>query len=336
MAPVDVFSEGTGEVTAAPAFLILDTESVPDGRLLNLVKYPGKNLTPAEAVCKAQAEARERAWNGSDFLPVTFQYPVAVCIIRVGSDFRLQAITCLDAPHFHPQRIVEDFWRGLACYQDKYKNRVRLVTFNGRTFDLPLLEMAAFRYGCSGRSYFDSSRNRYHGGLDLLDWLTNYGAYRLAGGLDLLSKILGKPGKMEVSGDQVYALYLADKLQEINDYCMFDTLDTYFVFLRTRVLAGEISLQEEAALVERARNWLIEKVAELPALGQYLANWGYWQPWPAVTAGRREPRSGAAPGPVARSSLPERQQSPDEEVPDAPEGQQAFLRLGRPASEMAP
>src|SRR6267378_3072957 len=29
-----------------PAFLVLDTESVPDGRLLASVKYPDDNLTP--------------------------------------------------------------------------------------------------------------------------------------------------------------------------------------------------------------------------------------------------------------------------------------------------
>ncbi len=281
MAAVDVFSSGTGEIGVPPGYLILDTETVPDGRLLSMVKYPGEHLTPEQAIAKAQAEARERSWNGSDFLPVSFQYPVAVCILRVGADYKLQALTCLDAPHFQPRRIVEEFWRGLACYQERYRNTVRLVTFNGRGFDLPLLELAGFRFGCCGRTYFDNSRHRYNGGLDLLDWLTNYGAYRLTGGLDLLSKLLGKPGKMDISGDQVYALYQAGKKQAINDYCMFDTLDTYFVFLRTRVMAGEISLACEAALVETAKLWIMETVAKLPALQQYLDNWGEWKPWPA-------------------------------------------------------
>ena len=77
-----------------------------------------------------------------------------------------------------------------------------------------------------------------------LDWLTNYGGCRLSGGLNLLSKILGKPGKMEVAGDQVYGMYQAGKLKEINEYCAFDTLDTYFVFLRTRVLTGDLTLDQ--------------------------------------------------------------------------------------------
>ncbi len=227
---------GTTPVTA---FLILDTESVPDGRLIAQVKYPGEQLTPEEAIAKAQAEARQLSPTGSDFLPVTFQYPVAVCVVRVGADLRLQAVTCLDEPHFRPREIVSKFWRGLDFY------RAKLVSFNGRGFDLPLLELAAFRYGCSAQGHFSSSRNRYGGNhLDLMDWLGNYGACRLAGGLDVLAKLVGKPGKMDVSGEQVYEMHRAGRHQDVNDYCLFDTLDTYFVFLRTRVLNGDLSLEQ--------------------------------------------------------------------------------------------
>jgi predicted PolB exonuclease-like 3'-5' exonuclease len=275
----DDFGKATGDT--APAFLIIDTESVPDGRLLSRVKYAGENLTTEEAVQRAQAEARDRSLTGSDFVPVSFHYPVAVCILRAGSDLSLQAVTCLDAPSFRPRKIVEAFWAGIAAYKEKYKERVKLVTFNGRTFDFPLLELAAYRYGCQARDYFLSSRNRFGGGhIDVMDWLTNFGALRLAGGLDLLSKLLGLPGKMDVSGDQVYALHCDGQAQAINDYCMFDTLDTYFVFLRTRVLTGEITLEQEHILVRRAKSWLESKTAELPALAQYLAHWGEWNPWP--------------------------------------------------------
>src|SRR5262249_14367821 len=147
MRPGEVFPREATDNAPAPAFLIMDTESVPDGRLLALDKFPGEQLTPEEAVARAQAEARDRSLSRSDFLPVTYQYPVAVCILRVGSDFALQALTCLDAPFFRPRKIVEGFWTGLASYKEKYKDRVKLVTFNGRCFDLPLLEFAAFRYG---------------------------------------------------------------------------------------------------------------------------------------------------------------------------------------------
>jgi predicted PolB exonuclease-like 3'-5' exonuclease len=277
MASIDNSQPINSEEIKFPGFLILDTESVPDGRLLRLVKYPGQEMTDAEAVTRAQIEARERSSYGSDFLPCTFQYPVAVCVIRVGADFRLQNIKCLDAPQFRPAEIVREFWRGVGLLP-----AAKIVSFNGRGFDLPLLEMAAFRYGCCARNYFQNSRNRFNGNhLDLLDWMSNFGASRLAGGLNLLSKILGKPGKMAVAGNQVYAMHLEGKKQEINDYCMFDTLDTYFAFLRTRVMTGELTLAEEQVLVrEEAKSWIVSKVEELPALKQYLDNWGDWEAWP--------------------------------------------------------
>jgi predicted PolB exonuclease-like 3'-5' exonuclease len=269
----------TGETP--PAFLIIDTESVPDGKLLAKCKFPSDNFTPEQAIAKAQDDARENSPNGSDFLPVTYHVPVAACVIRASADYALQAITCLDAPQYRPRKIVEQFWSGLVSYRSKYRDRIRLITFNGRGFDLPLLELAAFRYGITGRDYFLNSRKRYEGWhIDLMDWLTNFGAYRLVGGLNLLSKLLGKPGKMSVQGDQVYQMHVAGKSQEINDYCMFDTLDTFFVLLRTRVLTGDLTLEQEHEKVVLAKKWLENKTAELPALTQYLANWGDWEPWP--------------------------------------------------------
>jgi predicted PolB exonuclease-like 3'-5' exonuclease len=255
-------------------FLVFDTESVPDGRLLARVKYPNEELTPEQAVARAREEARVASRDGSDFLPVTFQIPVAVCVVRVGTDFSIQGVTMLDAPHFRTEEIVRRFWRGVNHYQ-----QARLVTFNGRGFDLPLMELAAFDHGCSARNYFHTTRNRFHGmHTDLMDWLSNYGAYRMAGGLNMLARrgAGGRPvacGKMDVAGDKVYEMWQAGKLQEINDYCLFDTLDTYFVFLRTRVLLGEFNGAEEEAIARRARIWLGHKAEEIPKLAEYLRAW---------------------------------------------------------------
>jgi predicted PolB exonuclease-like 3'-5' exonuclease len=197
-------------------------------------------------------------------------------VLRVGADFSLQALKCVDAPLYRPREIAKSFWLGLSFY-----TKCKLVTFNGRCFDLPLLELAAFRYGCPAREYFARGRNRYNGDLDLMDWFTNFGASRgFPGGLDVLAKLIGKPGKMDVSGDQVYEMYKAGKYQEINDYCMFDTLDTYFIFLRTRVLTGDITPEQEIELIARAKKTLETQSAELPALKQYADNCTECNPWP--------------------------------------------------------
>src|SRR5687768_8188541 len=191
MASVELQAHSGSETATRTAFLVVDTESIPDGRLLNLVKYAGQELTDEQAVEKAQEEALQNTEGRSDFIPYSFQLPVAVCVARVGTDFSLQAVACLDTPLYRPREIAKKFWLGLSFY-----TKTKLVTFNGRGFDLPLLELSAFRYGFPARDYFARGRNRFNGDLDLMDWLTNYGACRgFAGGLDLLAKLLGKPGK---------------------------------------------------------------------------------------------------------------------------------------------
>ena len=167
----------------------------------------------------------------------------------MGADFRLIDLVVLDEPEFRPHVITENFWRGWEKYR-----RPTLVSFNGRGFDLPLLELAAFRYGVSlpawfnvGGKSFEQPRNRYNpqSHVDLCELLTNFGSTRFTGGLNLAANLLGKPGKMDVQGDMVQDMYDAGRLAEINDYCRCDVLDTYFVFLRTRVLVGQLSLDAE-------------------------------------------------------------------------------------------
>ena len=257
------------------AFLVFDCESIPDGTLLARTRYPNEGLSPEEAVARAQAD--QQAARGNDFIPVSYQVPVSLCVARVDRHFRLHSIRCIDQPQYRPREITRGFWEGVAHYQ------ARLVSFNGRGFDLPLMELAAYRYGISAGFYFSQDRGlRYRFGnrhIDLLDFLTNYGAYRLTGGLDLLSKLLGKPGKLETKGHQVYDLYRQGRVQEINEYCSFDVLDTYFVFLRTRVLVGELTLEREQELVRLAKDWLTAQCAEQPHFQRYLDHWGDWEPW---------------------------------------------------------
>ena len=95
-----------------------------------------------------------------------------------------------------------------------------------------------------------------------------------------MANLIGKPGKMDVAGDMVHQLYNEGNLQRINDYCRCDVLDTYFVFLRTSVLTGDLTLQDEQRIVRETRAWLESKSDEFPIYSQYLENWGDWQnPW---------------------------------------------------------
>ncbi len=277
--------------STAPAdigFFVFDIESVADGDLVARVRFPDQQLTSAEAIAKYQADLVER--TGSDFIPYTHQIPIAAVIAKVRHDFTLADIVCLDEPNFRPHVMTEHFWRGW----DRY-GRPTFVSFNGRSFDIPLMELAAYRYGVPAATWFDEQarsfeqpRYRYNSRahIDLQDLLVNYGATRFNGGLDLAAALLGKPGKIDVRGDMVQAMYDAGQVAEINDYCRCDVLDTYFVFLRSRVLMGYLPLAREKEIVAQTKSWLEERSAESTAYSTYLAHWSDWRdPWqPAVDA----------------------------------------------------
>ena len=262
-------------------YLIFDCEAIADGDLIGRIRYPHEQLSPAEAITRFRKETAAERTDGKDILPVTYMLPISVAIAKVDGHGRLLDLVTLDPPRYRPEVIARNFWQGWQHYK-----RPTLVSFNGRGYDLPLLELAAFRYGYPVPAWFnsdaktyDQSRNRYNtlAHLDLSDLISNFGAYRIAGGLNLLANLIGKPGKTGVDGSKVQDMYFEGQLQEINDYCRCDVLDTYFVFLRSRVLTGKITLEEEQQRVDETHAWLVARQDETPAYRHYLEHWGEWK-----------------------------------------------------------
>jgi 3'-5' exonuclease len=270
--------------TSPIRYLVFDIESVADADLVAKLRYGKEQINPAEAIGRYRAELMEK--YESDFIPYTFQVPIAVAVGKVAADFHLEDVVILDEPQFRSHVIAEHFWRGWEKY-----HRPTLVSFNGRGFDVPLLELAAFRYGIGVPGWFQTNaknfeqpRSRYNQSahIDLCELLTNFGSTRFTGGLNLAANLLGKPGKMDVQGDMVQDMYNAGRLAEINDYCRCDVLDTYFVFLRTRVLTGALSLENEQQIIAQTKTWLEQKSADIAAYRLYLSRWGDWpNPWKA-------------------------------------------------------
>ncbi len=261
-------------------YLILDIESVPDSKLIKKVKYPSQDISETEAVARYQEEILTNTDGATFFIPATFQYPITICIAKAREDFSLMDVVLLDEPEFRTREMVRLFWEGI---EKQYAN-ASLVTFNGRGFDIPLLEFMAFRYGFTGKKHFrDKFGSRYRFGVkhfDIHDWLSNYNAVRLNGGLDVLAKVLGSPGKMGAKGEEVYDMFGKGMIKEINDYCIHDVLDTYFVFLRTRVMLGEMTLNREQDIVKTAREFIEAGKEKNTAFKSYLDFWGNWDPWP--------------------------------------------------------
>jgi 3'-5' exonuclease len=217
------------------AFAIFDVETRTDKHLLNLAFYSAEGIDDEEAYRRHQEQLRKR---GNDFFPLAFHVPISIAIGNVGDDHMLRSVESL-AEGEPEERLVRDFWERSERF------RGCLVSFNGRRFDLPVLELSALRYGIAAPSYFETAptareRYSYDRHLDLLDFLTNHGAARVGGGLDLLLKMLGLSGKSEMDGSRVQDFYEAGRLAEIHRYCRADVVRTYFLFLRVQLMRGRI------------------------------------------------------------------------------------------------
>ena len=261
--------------------LVFDIETVVDGRAIQRVKWPLEpELEPEAAVARFRAELFEESGGKSDFIPHVYHVPVSVALAAVDPRYALVGLATLDRPRFRPHAIARSFWEGWSR-----RRCPQLVSFNGRGFDIPVMEMAAYRYGIPVPDWFGvegpgSPRARYNQRihLDLMEFLTSFGATRQAGGLHLLATLLQKPGKMDTKGSMVQDLWEAGERLRIDDYCLCDALDTYFVHLRLAVLRGKVRPEDEHGLVERARAVIEASCTEHPGLGEYLDKFAYWTP----------------------------------------------------------
>jgi 3'-5' exonuclease len=223
------------------SILVFDMETRVDKALLRAVHYRGQALTDEEAYERMRDELRRE--TGGEFFPLVFHVPISIALACAGDDDILHSLEVLGADGLGEAGLVQAFWTRLEAFDGT------LVSFNGRGFDLPVLELRALQHGCSAPRYFgerNGLRMRFGRHCDLYDWLTNGGASRLRGGLDLVAKLVGLPGKGEVSGADVQVLWERERWGDIHRYCRDDVLQTYFVYLRIEHLRGRLSAEQLA------------------------------------------------------------------------------------------
>ena len=129
----------------------------------------------------------------------------------------------------------------------------KLVTYNGSSFDLPVLRYRAMLHQLAAPVLFERPYfNRYtEDALDLCDALSSFGASAKMR-LDELSKLMGLQGKRaEIEGSKVEEYFRAGRIQEIADYCVSDVVNTYRLWLRYELFRGSLT-EEQFEASERS------------------------------------------------------------------------------------
>jgi hypothetical protein len=238
---------------SVPTYLVLDIETVPDGELYT-------PLPPAPEGDPGRDRPREK---DRSFPPPYACQPVVLGVLWLDQSLACKQLGIVGEG--------EDEAGLLAAFSELMtRHRPQLVTWNGRSFDLPVLALRALRHGVPFPWYYQERDYRYRyseeGHLDLCDFLADHGATR-ATSLDAAARLIGLPGKGkgEVDGSQVEALYQSGQLETLRRYCLSDVVQTAFLFLRQRLLAGHVD-RDSYRSAARDLLALVEADGRLPRL----------------------------------------------------------------------
>ena len=253
----------------SPDCLVFDIETVPDAELGRRLGYAGDDAEVAAQMLAAREEE-----TGSSFLPHEQHRIVAIStLLRSGDQLQVWSVGSVDSPE---DDLVRRFFGGID------KLVPTLVSWNGSGFDLPVLHYRMLRHGIASPTYWETGErdrdfkwnnylNRYHARhLDLMDVLAAYQA-RGRASLEHTALLLGLPGKLGMSGDQVFDYWKAGRVAEIRAYCETDVFNTYLVWLRFQLIRGQLSAGDHAAELARAGSWLAER--KEPHWREYDAAW---------------------------------------------------------------
>ncbi|HCU05404.1 MAG: 3'-5' exonuclease [Gammaproteobacteria bacterium GWE2_42_36] len=251
---------------------VFDIETIPDtntGRKIYDLPTP---LTDQE-VGEAMFTKRREQTGGSDFLPLHLHRIVAIsAVLKTKSHFKVWSLGDLQSSE---KEIIQRFFAGIEKYTPT------LVSWNGSTFDLPVLHYRALLHAVASPRYWEIGEednafkwnnylNRYHyRHTDLMDVLAAYQT-RANAKLDEIAVMLGLPGKMGMSGNKVWDGYLNGEIEGIRNYCETDVLNTYLIYLRFRLIQGKLTEAEYQQQCDETIKHLQE--SKKPHLIQFAEN----------------------------------------------------------------
>ena len=234
--------------------IVWDTETVPDKERIKQCFYPEEDISPDEAYDKHITTLQEQ--GKSTFLKLEFHRIVALSML-IQDDMDDAApdliLTTLSTEKLTEPQILAAFHKQLSSHTPK----PRMVTFNGRGFDVPLIAMRAlvnqvpipllFETGTRDRSfsYHNNYIYRYSDGkhLDVMDKIALF-RYSSAPSLHSLAEACSIPGKIGIDGSGVAELTEQGRHKEVQEYCEHDVFSTALLYYRIQLITGSINKDE--------------------------------------------------------------------------------------------
>ena len=130
-----------------------------------------------------------------------------------------------------------------------------LVTYNGRGFDMPLLQLRALACAVPWE-FWEAKRHRFGNykeplfHIDLYDQLGDFGAARNLS-LDGITKMCGLAGKGDMHGSRVKDAWADGEHEKVRRYCVSDLITTLQVYLRFLWMRAD-------AAAEDVKRWLAD------------------------------------------------------------------------------
>lgn len=169
--------------------------------------------------------------------------------------------------------------QGFFTYVERI--RPRLVSYNGRSFDLPVLKYRAMVHGISApwlhksgdkwNSYSYRYAADWH--CDLLEVLSDFGASARVK-LNEVCAAFGIAGKFGVDGSKVADMMDAGQIDEIRHYCETDVLNTYLVYLRYQLHTGTLTKPGYNAAVADVISFIDAEKEKRSYLNDFMEAWG--------------------------------------------------------------
>lgn len=192
-----------------------------------------------------------------------------------GETYLLRELRTGGEADYPEEKLVQGFF----SYFERLKPR--LVSYNGRTFDLPVLKYRAMSYGIPSKllhnscdkwnSYTSRYSSDWH--CDLLEVLSDYGVSARCK-LNEVCAVMGFPGKFGVDGSQVAGMIDEGRVQEVQDYCETDVLNTYLAYLRYQMHTGTLSVENYNRCVADVISMIETTKEDQPNRGEFLKAWG--------------------------------------------------------------